>query len=114
VLQPGEIVALQQGTAATVVDAAVIDYAVRIVAATRTWPGIALGAGPRGSLALVRAARAQAVLSGRDFVTPDDIRDIAMPALRHRIALAPELQIEGQDADQVLQALLARVDAPRT
>ncbi len=113
VLQPGEIVALQQGTAATVVDAAVIDYAVRIVAATRKWPGIALGAGPRGSLALLRAARAQAVLSGRDFVTPDDIREIVTPALRHRIALAPELQIEGQDADQVLQALLARVDAPR-
>ncbi len=113
VLQPGEIVALQQGTAATVVDPAVVDYAVRIVAATRKWPGIALGAGPRGSLALVRAARAQAVLSGRDFVTPDDIREIATPALRHRIALAPELQIEGQDADQVLRALLARVDAPR-
>ena len=113
VLQPGEIVALQRGTAATVVDAAVIDYAVRIAAATRTWPGIALGAGPRGSLALVRAARAQAVLSGRDFVTPDDIREIALPALRHRIALAPELQIEGQDADHVLQALLARVEAPR-
>ena len=113
VLQPGEIVALQQGTAATVVDAAVIDYAVRVAAATRKWPGIALGAGPRGSLALVRAARAQAVLSGRDFVTPDDIREIATPALRHRISLAPELQIEGQDADQVLQALLARVDAPR-
>ncbi|WP_101926283.1 MULTISPECIES: AAA family ATPase [Luteimonas] len=113
VLQPGEIVALQQGTAATVVDAAVIDYAVRIAAATRKWPGIALGAGPRGSLALVRAARAQAVLSGRDFVTPDDIRAIARPALRHRIALAPELQIEGQSADQVLDALLARVEAPR-
>jgi len=113
VLQPGEIVALQRGTAATVVDAAVIDYAVRIAAATRTWPGIALGAGPRGSLALVRAARAQAVMSGRDFVTPDDIREIALPALRHRIALAPELQIEGQDADHVLQALLARVEAPR-
>lgn len=114
VLQPGEIVALQRGTAATVVDAAVVDYAVRIAAATRRWPGIALGAGPRGSLALVRAARAQAVLAGRDFVTPDDIREIARPALRHRIALAPELQIEGQDADQVLQALLAKVDAPRT
>ena len=113
VLDAGEIVAMQRGTAATTVDAAVVDYAVRIAAATRTWPGIALGAGPRGSLALVRAARAQAVLSGRDFVTPDDVREVAKPALRHRIALAPELQIEGQDADQVLQALLAKVDAPR-
>ena len=113
VLGAADIVAMQQGTAAVTVDEQVIDYAVRIVAATRKWPGIALGAGPRGSLALVRAARAQAVLMGRDFVTPDDIRDIAKPALRHRIALAPELQIEGQDADQVLRALLARVDAPR-
>ncbi len=113
VLADGEIVAMQLGTAAIRVDPAVVDYAVRIAAGTRTWPGIAMGAGPRGSLALVRAARAQAVLSGRDFVTPDDVRDIAIPALRHRIALAPELQIEGQDADRVLQALLAKVEAPR-
>ena len=113
VLSGAEVVALQQATAAITVDPEVIDYAVRIVAATRQWPGIALGAGPRGSIALVRAARAQAVLSGRDFVTPDDVRDIAKPALRHRIALAPELQIEGQSADDTLTALLAKVDAPR-
>ncbi len=112
-LSADEIVAMQLGTALVTLDAAVIDYAVRIAAATRRWPGIALGAGPRGSLALVRAARAQAVLSGRDFVTPDDIRSIAKPALRHRIALAPELQIEGQTPDQVLEALLAKVEAPR-
>ncbi|HWI23691.1 MAG TPA: MoxR family ATPase, partial [Lysobacter sp.] len=108
-----DIVAMQLGTAAVRVDAAVVDYAVRIAAATRKWPGIALGAGPRGSIALVRAARAQAVLAGRDFVTPDDVREIAKPALRHRIALAPELQIEGQAADDVLHALLAKVEAPR-
>ncbi|MBF6025989.1 AAA family ATPase [Lysobacter niastensis] len=113
VLGPQEIVAMQAGTAQVTVDEAVIDYAVRIVSATRDWPGIALGAGPRGSLALVRAARAQAVLSGRDFVTPDDVREIAKPALRHRIALAPELQIEGQEPDDVLHALLAKVEAPR-
>ncbi len=113
VLTAAEVVALQQATAAITVDPEVIDYAVRIVAATRQWPGIALGAGPRGSIALVRAARAQAVLAGRDFVTPDDVRDIAKPALRHRIALAPELQIEGQSADDALEALLAKVEAPR-
>lgn len=113
VLRPEDIVAMQQGTALVRVDDAVIDYAVRIAAATREWAGIALGAGPRGSLALVRAARAQAVLSGRDFVTPDDVREIAKPALRHRIALAPELQIEGQSPDDVLHALLAKVEAPR-
>ncbi|HOV95673.1 MAG TPA: MoxR family ATPase [Thermomonas sp.] len=108
-----DVLALQQATASLRVDAAVLDYAVRIASATRKWPGIALGAGPRGSIALVRAARAQAVLAGRDFVTPDDVRSIAKPALRHRIALAPELHIEGQNADAVLHALLAKVDAPR-
>ncbi|KQY55207.1 AAA family ATPase [Lysobacter sp. Root494] len=113
VVGPDEIVAMQLGTAQVTVDDAVIDYAVRIAAATRDWAGIALGAGPRGSLALVRAARAQAVLGGRDFVTPDDVREIAKPALRHRVALAPELLIEGQEPDDVLHALLSKVEAPR-
>ena len=108
-----EVLAMQLGTAQVRVDPAVLDYAVRIAAATRKWPGIALGAGPRGSIGLVRAARAQAVLGGRDFVTPDDLREIAKPVLRHRVSLAPELQIEGQSADDVLHALLAKVDAPR-
>ena len=110
---PEQVLALQLATAAVRVDEAVLDYAVRIAAATRTWPGIALGAGPRGSIGLVRAARAQALLGGRDFATPDDVRAIAKPALRHRIALAPELQVEGQSADDVLHALLAKVEAPR-
>ena len=110
---PAEIVAMQLGTAEVVVDPVVLDYAVRLVRATRAWPGIALGAGPRGSLALVRAARAQAVIEGRDFVTPDDIRAIAKPALRHRLTLAPELQIEGQRIDDVIAALLTKVEAPR-
>ena len=113
VVQPAEVVAMQAATAAIAIDPVVLDYAVRIVRATRNWPGIAMGAGPRGSLALVRAARAQAVLDGRDFVTPDDLVRIARPALRHRIALAPEMQIEGRRVDQVLDALLLKVEAPR-
>ena len=108
VVGAADIAAMQRETAAVRVDPEVIDYA-----ATRKWPGISLGAGPRGSIALVRAARAQAVLQGRDFVTPDDVRDIARPALRHRITLSPELQIEGQSPDDALRALLAKVDAPR-
>ena len=113
VVSGADIVAMQRGTAAVTVDAQVIDYAVRITAATRKWPGISLGAGPRGSISLVRAARGQAVLHGRDFVTPDDVREVALPVLRHRITLAPELQMEGQTPDDALKALLARVDAPR-
>ena len=113
VVGPAQIVAMQQGTALVEVDPVVLDYAVRLVRATREWPGVALGAGPRGSLALVRAARAQAVLEQRAFVTPDDVRTVLKPALRHRITLAPELQIEGQRIDQVLDGLLAKVPAPR-
>jgi len=113
VVGAAELVAMQQGVARVTVDPAVVDYAVRIVAATRKWPGIALGAGPRGSIALVRAARAQAVLQGRDFATPDDVRGVAVPALRHRIALAAELQIDGQSPNDVLRSLLGRVEAPR-
>jgi MoxR-like ATPase len=113
VVQPADVVAMQAATAAIAIDPVVLDYAVRIVRATRNWPGIAMGAGPRGSLALVRAARAQAVLDGRDFVTPDDVVQVARPALRHRIALAPEMQIEGRRVDQVLDALLLKVEAPR-
>ena len=113
VLGPAQINAMQQGTSLVAVDPVVLDYAVRIVRATREWPGIAMGAGPRGSLALVRAGRAWAVLQGRDFVLPDDIRAVAKPALRHRIALAPELQIEGMRIDAVIDAVLAKVDAPR-
>ncbi len=113
VAKPEDIVAMQLGTALVRVDAVVLDYAVRITRATRDWPGISMGAGPRGSLSLVRAARGQAVLDGRDFVTPDDIRAIAKPALRHRIGLAPEMQIEGRRVDDVLDALLLKVEAPR-
>jgi MoxR-like ATPase len=113
VLRPEHILSLQLGTAQVRVDPVVLDYAVRIVRATREFPGISAGAGPRGGLALVRAARAQAVLEDRDFVTPDDVKRVAKPCLRHRIALSPELQIEGSSIDAVLDSLLTRVEAPR-
>jgi MoxR-like ATPase len=105
---------MQRSAAALHIDPAVVAYAVAIARQTRSWPGITLGAGPRGGLALLRAARAAALLDGRDHVLPDDVRAIALPALRHRIHLAPDLEIEGQRADDVLQALLDNVPAPRT
>ena len=67
----------------------------------------------RGRLALIRAARAAAVLAERDFVTPDDVKSVALPALRHRISLSPEMDMEGHAIDHVLQALLEKVEAPR-
>jgi MoxR-like ATPase len=104
---------LQQIAARQRVDDSVVDYAVRIVRATRDWPGLAMGAGSRGAISLVRAARVVALLEGRDFVTPDDIRKIALPALRHRIALAPDALLEGRKADDLLTALINSTAAPR-
>ena len=113
VIEPAGVLLLQRAAAGLTFDEAVQDYAVRIVRATRTWSGVAAGAGPRGGIALVRAARAAALIGGRDFVTPDDVKAMALPALRHRIAPSPELEIEGHNADRILQALLEKVDAPR-
>lgn len=113
IIKPENVIALQRITASLQIDDRVYDYAVKIVRSTRTWPGISLGAGPRGSIALIRAARATALLAGRDFVLPDDVKDIALATLRHRLALAPELEIEGHDIDTVLKAVLNKVEAPR-
>ena len=113
VLTPGEMVALQGLAARVHVDDAVLGYAVALVRATRSWPGVALGAGPRGALALVRAARGAALLDGRGFVVPDDVKAMALPALRHRIQRAPETEIEGLGDDDLLTAILAKLPVPR-
>lgn len=113
VVDPAGARALQRAAASVTVDPRVVRYAVDIVRATRSRQGIIVGAGPRGGIALVRVARGMAILDGRDFVTPDDIKRVAIPALRHRIAVAPELEIEGLHADDVLQGLLDSVEAPR-
>ncbi len=114
VATPEQLIALQQIAAGLKVDESVLDYAIRIARSTREWSGIAVGAGPRGAIALVRAARAAALLGGRDYVTPDDVKRMALPALRHRISLVPEAEIEGLSIDAVLGTLLARTDAPRS
>ncbi len=114
VVKAASIAKVQQIVSSLRVDERITDYAVRITRKTREWPGISNGAGPRGGIALIRAARAKALFSGRDFVTPDDLKSIAIPALRHRIALSPELEIEGHTADDILAALLEKVEAPRT
>jgi MoxR-like ATPase len=112
-LKPETVVLLQRITASLRVDDAVLDYAIRLVRATRTWAGVVAGAGPRGGISLVRAARGAALLDGRDFVTPDDVKRMALPALRHRIAPSPELELEGRDTDGILKGLLEKIEAPR-
>jgi MoxR-like ATPase len=112
-IRPPAVLALQRYVASLTVDERVSDYAVRITRASRNWPGITAGASPRGGISLVRAARGHALLAGRDFVTPDDVKAVALPALRHRLTLAPELEIEGQTTDAVLKSMLNKVEAPR-
>ncbi|HPE59778.1 MAG TPA: MoxR family ATPase [Thiolinea sp.] len=113
VVNPAMIQAMQQVTATVAIDPAVLDYAVRLTQTTRQGQGLRFGAGPRGSIALVRAARAHALLNGRNYVHPDDIKDVALPVLRHRVSLAPEMELEGHSADQVLQIVLDKTEAPR-
>ena len=104
---------LQAATARQRVEPPIIDYAVRLARATRSWPGIALGSGTRGAIALVRAARAKALLAGRDFVVPDDLKGMAVAALQHRISLTPDAMLEGRQPAALVAAVVEQTPAPR-
>ncbi len=108
-----EIIAAQQATAAVQVVPDVVAYAVAIAQATRESRSISLGAGTRGAISLVKIGKAFAALDGRGFVTPDDIKRAALPVLRHRVQLTPEVAISGQDVDELLLAIVESVPAPR-
>ncbi|ROZ78730.1 MoxR family ATPase [Ramlibacter sp. WS9] len=112
-LEERQVLGLQRMAAFILADDKVLDYAVRITRATRAWPGLSSGAGPRGAIALIRAARATALLQARDFITPDDVKRHALPALRHRVLLAPDAQLEGRSVDELLRNALESVEAPR-
>jgi MoxR-like ATPase len=87
-------------------------YIVDLTETTRDHPDVYLGASPRASLHLLRASRALAASRGRDYVVPDDIKDLAIPALAHRILLAPDAQMRGSVAEEVLEGLVGRVPIP--
>jgi MoxR-like ATPase len=105
---------LQQVCAKVRVDRRIVEYGVRLVRATRGWPGIRAGAGPRGAISIIRAARAFALLDGRDHVIPDDVKSVMLPALRHRILRTPEVEIDGIAPDDLLRDVLRKVEVPRT
>ncbi|MEJ0066678.1 MAG: MoxR family ATPase [Caulobacteraceae bacterium] len=91
----------------------IVAYVVGLVRATRETPDIETGASPRSAAMLATAARARAALQGRDYVIPDDVKALALPALRHRVILSPAAEIEGRQVDQIIQGLIERVEAPR-
>jgi MoxR-like ATPase len=94
-------------------DAALEEYAVEVVAATRKDPRVEIGASPRGSLALLKLGRARALLRGRDYTVPDDLKEVAGPALGHRVTIKPEPWIRGVRGNQVVREALDRVPVPK-
>jgi MoxR-like ATPase len=95
------------------IDDKIIDYILKIVSATRDFPGIEVGSSPRGSVSLLQASRVKAVMNKRDFVIPDDIKDLAFQILRHRIILDPESEIEGETTDDTLKRIIEKIEVPR-
>ncbi|MFF5826411.1 AAA family ATPase [[Kitasatospora] papulosa] len=109
---PADLEAARKAVATTSVSPEIAAYVVDICRATRESPSLTLGASPRGATALLSTARAWAWLTGRDYVTPDDVKALALPTLRHRIQLRPEAEMEGVTADSVITAVLAHVPVP--
>ncbi|MFD4911066.1 AAA family ATPase [Kitasatospora purpeofusca] len=114
VSSPAELLAMRAALERVEVDDDLVDYVIALVHATRNDAQIQVGASPRGGLALVQLARARAMLEGRDYLTPEDVKALAVPALAHRITLTPELWVRQVEADEVLARLVATVPAPRT
>ncbi|MEO7218006.1 MAG: MoxR family ATPase [Gemmatimonadaceae bacterium] len=113
VVTRAEVLQLRTMTDNVNVTPEVREYITDIVRATREDTSLTLGASPRAAVALFRIARAAALVAGRDFATPDDVKQHALPVLRHRVLLAPELQVEGRSTDDVINSILARVPAPK-
>jgi MoxR-like ATPase len=95
------------------VEQSLLGYVSEIARRTRSWPSVSLGASPRAGISLMLVAKALAALADRDYVIPDDVKAAVLPALRHRIVLRPEAELEGLDADRVLTDVLAAVEVPK-
>ncbi|HEX2302355.1 MAG TPA: MoxR family ATPase [Gaiella sp.] len=108
------LLAMQRVVEEVHVDESVGRYVVDLVAATRRSPSVSVGSSPRGSLALLKLARCRAALGGRDFVTPDDVKSVAVPALAHRLVLRPELWVQRRSGEDVVREILDEVRTPST
>jgi len=113
VLSPKELFEFRNLVQSIIVEPKLVEFIARIVYETRNNPALYLGASPRASLSILRASKATAALKGRDFVTPEDIKEIAGPVLRHRIILTPEKEMEGVTADELIDNILKAVEIPR-
>jgi MoxR-like ATPase len=113
VLEAAQIVVLRQQVKAQIIDEKLLQFIAKLVHQTRNHKSIYLGASPRASLAIMNASKSFAAISGRDFVTPEDILEVTIPVLRHRIILAPDKEMEGITEDAVIKDILHTIDIPR-
>jgi MoxR-like ATPase len=113
VLSAEDVMAIQDVSSKVIVDDKVLNYIVEIIDRTRNWHSISVGASPRGGVNMLVASRTLAACRGRDFVTPDDIKELAPWVLRHRLLLRPDIEIEGTTGDAVIAEILDSVDVPR-
>jgi MoxR-like ATPase len=113
ICSPQEILATMESNSRVRIDDRLVDYINKIVRLTRQWPQFHMGASPRAGLALMQAARTLAAFSGRDYAVPDDVFQIALPALRHRVILTAEAEVEGHRVDDLLTELIRSVEVPR-
>ncbi len=113
VTTPEEILSLTAESGTVRVDELLVDYINKIVRLTRTWPQFYLGASPRAGISLMQGARTLALFHGRDYAVPDDVIEIALPVLRHRVQLTAEAEVEGQSVDQILSDLIRTIEVPR-
>ena len=113
VTSPAQLLEMIQLCSQIRIEESLIDYINEIVRASRTWPAFHIGASPRAGLALMQSARALAAFSGRDYAIPDDVVDISIPTLRHRVQLTAEAEIEGRTADEELTSLIRGIEVPR-
>jgi MoxR-like ATPase len=113
VADPARVIALQTAASRVTVEPSVVSFIAALVQRTRGYPGLYLGASPRAGIAMLTAARATALARGRGYVVPDDVVDVAMPAMRHRVILSPEAEIEGKSADSILAETIRSIEVPR-
>jgi len=113
VIDEKKFLAIKEAIAKIYIDDKIIDYITEITHATRNYPGIEVGASPRGSVALLQTSKVKAVYEGRDYIIPDDIKFLAFPVLRHRLILEPEAEIEGFTGDDYLKKIIESVKVPR-
>ena len=113
VTTPKQILEITQQSAEVRIDPLLVDYINRIVRLTRQWPQLYLGASPRAGISLMQGVRTLAAFMGRDYAVPDDVIEIAIPVMRHRVQLTAEAEVEGQDVDQILSGLIRSIEVPR-